>query len=263
VGVDSGWDRDHALTDTLMVASFDQSHDQVTMISIPRDTGRFPLYTGGYYKNRINTFLNYAGRNPAQYPEGPIKALMREIGYIVGIRIDYYASTNLDGFPGVVDLVGGVDVVNPKRFLLRGSGATGTYLDPGPYHLDGDFALQYVRARHGLNNSDWQRARRQQQVIAAIAERALATGVAARLPEIIAAMANLARTDANPADMQTLLPILTRATTASAEHIVLQPSTYARRIPPGEVNGRYMTELNIAAVREMSIRVFGKYSRYY
>lgn len=262
VGIDSGLDRDHALTDTLMVAAYDRARDQVTMISIPRDTGRFPLYTGGYYKNRINTFLNYAARNPAQFPEGPIKALMREIGYIVGIHIDYYASTNLDGFPEVVDLVGGVDVVNTKRFLLHGGGATGTYLDPGPYHLDGTMARQYVRSRHGLNNSDWQRARRQQQVIAALAERVLAPDVASRLPEIIAAMANLARTNANPADMPMLLPILTRATAASAEHIVLQPSTYARRIPPSEVNGRYMTELNIAAIREMSIRVFGQYSRY-
>ena len=66
-----------------MVASYDPTNDRVTMISVPRDTGRFPLYTGGYYKNRINTFLNYAGSHPSQFPEGPVKALMREISYIV------------------------------------------------------------------------------------------------------------------------------------------------------------------------------------
>jgi LCP family protein required for cell wall assembly len=255
VGIDSGLGRDHALTDTLMVASFYRERDTMTMISIPRDTGRLPLYTGGYYKPRINTFLVYASRHPDRFPEGPISALMREVGYILGVEIHFYAATNLEGFPAAVDLVGGVDVTLDSTIVVPGG-----VMEPGRYHLDGQQALKYARSRHGAGNSDWQRARRQQQLIMALATRVLNPAVAVRLPEIVGALAELVRTNAQPSEVPALLDILERATDSSAEHVVLQPNQYARRIPPAEVNGRYMTELDMSAVNDLSRRVFGPYS---
>jgi LCP family protein required for cell wall assembly len=259
VGLDSGLGRDHSLSDSLIVASYYRDRDTVTMISIPRDTGQLPLYKGGTYPRRINTFLNYARANPDLFPEGPIAALMREIGYLLGTTIHFYAATNLDGLPRVVDLVGGVDVVldrpiaDPKWNL---------YLEPGSYHLDGKSVMPYVRSRYGPGNSDFQRARRQQQVIKAVATRAKDPTVAARLPEIIDAMSEVVRTNVPRDQVKVLMRILDKASDASTEHIVLSPLRYARRIPVAETGGRYMIELNIAAVRELSLRVFGPYSRY-
>ena len=255
VGIDSGPGRDHALTDTLLVASFYPARDTMTMISIPRDTGRLPLYTGGFYKNRINSFLGYASRHPDQFPEGPIRALMREVGYILGTEIHFYAATNLEGFPPAVDLVGGVDVTLGNTIVIPGG-----LMAAGSYHLDGQQALAYVRSRHGPGNSDWQRAQRQQQVIMALATRTRDPAVAVRLPEILGALADLVRTNVRPSDVRGLLDILERATDSSAEHVVLRPDQYARRVPPGEVNGRYMTQLDMSAVRDLSRRVFGEYS---
>lgn len=259
VGLDGSSTRRHSLSDTLIVASYYPSRDKVTMISIPRDTGRLPLYKGGVYGNRINSFLGYARRHPELFPEGPIAALMREIGYVLGINIPYYAATNLDGLPRAVDLVGGVDVVLDKAIA---DSRYPLYLEPGPYHLDGESVMPYVRSRYGPNNSDWQRARRQQQVIKALAERVRDPAVALRLPELIDALSDVVRTNVPRDQANQLLRIVERANDASTEHIVLSPNQYARRIPPAEVNGRSMTELNIAAIRQLSLRVFGPHSRY-
>src|SRR5207249_11549319 len=43
---------------------------------------------------------------------------------------------------------------------------------PGPQHLDGVHALQYVRSRHNDLQSDFGRSRRQQQVLLAIRQKA-------------------------------------------------------------------------------------------
>ena len=261
VGLDSGLGRTHSLSDSLIVASYYPSRDTVTMISFPRDLGRIPLYKGGVYPARINTFLGYAGRHPELFPEGPIVALMRELGFILGINIHYYAATNLDGLPSAVDAVGGVDVLVDRPIA---DPRWGLYLEPGQYHLNGVTVMPFVRSRYGENNDDWKRARRQQQVILALAARVKDPSVALRLPEVISALSEVVRTNVPREQAQMLLSIVEKANEASAEQIVLSPpGGYAQRIPAIEVHGRYMIEPNIAAIRELSIRVFGSYSRYH
>lgn len=258
IGLDSGFGRGHSLSDTIMVASYYPSRDTVTMISIPRDTGRLPLYKGGVYPNRINSFIGYAGRHPERFPEGPIAALMREVGYVLGIPIHYYAATNLDGLPRAVNVVGGVDITVVKAIH---SEKWNYHLEPGKYHFNGEEALTFARVRYG--SSDFARARRQQQVIKALAARVRTPSVAVRLPEVIDALSEVVRTNVPRDQVPTLLRILERANDATTQNIVLSPTAgYARRIPPDEVNGRYMIEPNIAAIRELSRRVFGGYSRY-
>ena len=258
IGVDSGPGRTHALTDTLFVASYDQDTHKLTMISIPRDTGRTPLYIGGTFRSKFNEFLGYAGRHPELFPEGGVQALMHEVGYILGIDINFYAATNLEGFPVLVDLVGGVTVTNQTRFWLD----SGAWLDPGPIHLDGTAALVYSRSRHGPGNNDWERARRQQQVVRALAQRMASPDMIPRLPGLLDLMAELARTNVKPSQLPALLPILMGSSNAEAEHIVLQPSEFARRLPPSETGGLYMTQLRMSKVAELSRRLFGEYSRY-
>lgn len=256
IGLDSGLGRTHSLSDTLLVASYFPERDQVTLISIPRDTGRMPLYTGGTYPRRINTFLGYARSNPHLFPEGPVAALMKQVGYLLGTHIHFYAATNLEGLPKAVDAVGGVEVVldrpiaDPKWNL---------YVEPGRHYLDGRTVMPVVRSRYGPGNSDWQRARRQQQVIRGLAASVRDPSVAMRLPQVVNALTEVVRTNVPRDKTMTLHRILERANDASAHHVVLSPSRYARRVTGIHF---YMTELNMAAVRELSLNVFGAYSRY-
>jgi len=259
IGLDSGFDRTHALTDSLIIASYNPDRDKLTMISIPRDTGRMPLYKGGTYPNRINSFLGYARGNSALFPEGPSDALLHELSYVLGTNIPFYAATNLEGLPRAVDAVGGVTVNVPSQIA---DPHLGLYVEPGPYHLTGANVLPFVRSRHGPNNNDWQRQRRQQDVLKALAGKAQSAGVLARLPSVLDALSHAVRTNVPRDQTNTLLRILRRANDASTEHIVLAPPKYTHRIPPEEVNGRWMVQLVMTSIRDLSKEVFGSYSRY-
>ena len=48
IGVDFMTGRNHALTDTMMLATLDVHTNKVTLISVPRDTSNFDLYYGGW-----------------------------------------------------------------------------------------------------------------------------------------------------------------------------------------------------------------------
>ena len=41
--------------------------------------------------------------------------LVKEVSYLVGIPINYYAVMDLEGFVKMVDMVGGIDVDNPSE----------------------------------------------------------------------------------------------------------------------------------------------------
>lgn len=259
VGLDSGMGRDHALTDSLIVASYDPDADKLTMLSIPRDTGRLPLYKGGIYPNRVNSFLGYANGNAALFPEGPTDALLKELSYVLGTNIPFYAATNLDGLPRAVDAVGGIDITLTYQIAdphLK------LYMEPGKHHLTGETVLPFVRSRHGPSKGDWLRQRREQDVLKALAAKAQTPGVLLHLPEVVDALSQVVRTNVPRDQTNTLLTILRRANDATTSHVLLTPPKYTRRIPPDEVNGRWMVQLVMTAVRDLSKEIFGTYSRY-
>jgi len=132
------------------------------------------------------------------------------------------------------------------------------FLDPGTYHFNGQEALRFARVRYG--SSDFARARRQQQVIRALALRVREPSVALNLPSVVNALTEVVRTNVPRSQTPTLMRILERANDASAAHVVLSPPQgYARRVTDIKY---YMIEPNIAAIRELSRRAFGQYSRY-
>jgi LCP family protein required for cell wall assembly len=259
VGVDSGFDRDHALTDSLFLTSYDPSRRRVVQISVPRDTARFPLFTGDRYEERINTFMRFASRNPDRFPGPALATLAHEIGYLVGVNIPYYAIINMEGFVELVDLVGGVDVtvdqpISDPHWQFE--------LGVGQHHLDGATALIYVRSRYGPGNSDYERARRQQQIVLAVARKVRDPQVMARLPEVVSKAAELIRTNVPLNDLDKLIDITDGANSAEVESYVLEPPAYAHQIPISETGGAWKIELEMDAVARLSIELFGDESRY-
>ena len=193
-----------ANTDTMIVASVDTSNNDVYMFSFPRDTAQFPLYdaAGGTFNGKLNQFAGWTKgqANPdgsPRFTEPGQQSLSYEIGFLLGIPIDYYASINLCGFPQLIDAVGGVDVCNTKIIddasYPNPGGQPGFHLDPGEYHMDGATALAYARSRHG--SSDFARAKRQQQLLSAIRQAILQPQNIQRLPEIISAMTDVVHTN--------------------------------------------------------------------
>jgi len=153
------------------------------MISIPRD---YYAWIPTWGLDKINTA--YLRAKTTAYPGGGPALIKATIEYNFGIPIHYYAMENFDSYRSIVDAVGGVDIVVECGFHdtypdpASETGQTDIDMDPGVQHLSGKYALWYVRSR--WNTSDFDRHRRQQQVLRAILEQALNQNMLTRIPDL-------------------------------------------------------------------------------
>lgn len=265
-GIDSGGTREHALTDTMMVVSVDPETKAVAMISFPRDIANFPLYTGGTYKNKINSLTTFAAQHPDQFPDGPMVTLQKELGFLLGAPIHYYAAIDLDGFRRMIDVVGGVTIDNPRaiddpRYDWL-DGTHGFRLAAGEHHLNGRTALAYVRSRQGLGDSDFTRARRQQQVLVALRTKLTSPSMLPKLPEILNAAGDTVRTSFPSNRIDDMLTLAAQIDNDTIFQVVLGPTKYATHPPNETTGGTYTLELKMDEIAAMSIRIFGNASAY-
>ena len=157
-------------TDTMMVFTLDPVTMQAGMLSIPRDIW-VPI--PGYNNNRINT-ANCIG-DTQDYPGGGMALAEKTVENFLGVDINYAARVNFTAFENFVDRIGGIDIDVPQS-IYDATYPTNDYgtevfsIDNGMQHMDGATALKYARTRHS-GNGDFDRARRQQQVIIAVKEK--------------------------------------------------------------------------------------------
>jgi LCP family protein required for cell wall assembly len=257
VGVDFISGRHHALTDTLMLVSVDVLTRKVAMVSVPRDTANFPFYWGGEapVNFKINNLANAISAGRFGSPDPPMITLANEIGYLVGVKVNYYAEIDMAGFSAMIDLVGGVDINNPS---LLNDPSTCTRVPAGLVHLDGAMALKYARSRESTN--DYYRASRQQLVLMALRKK-LATP--AMLPKL-GSLLNLAGQS-----IATNFPLKTVKNYIDvAEHInaisncVLGPP-YNYHPDSKLTGGSWTSRLKLDRVANLSVQLFGTDSTYY
>ncbi len=166
------------LTDTMIVASIDDTDKLVTMISIPRDI---------YVQDKVvgNSKINEVYYNAEKYYGNSTEGLdhvKNKIEELMGIPIHYWVKINFDGFKELVDALDGIDIYVKDPIYDPYYPKDGTYLyetfsiAAGQQHMDGEMALKYARSRK--TTSDFDRADRQQQIIFAIKEKALQTETA-------------------------------------------------------------------------------------
>ncbi|MCJ7550531.1 MAG: LCP family protein, partial [Anaerolineae bacterium] len=176
-------------TDTIMLLTLDPVSRQAGVLSIPRDLW-VPI--PGYSDGRINTahFLgdlyNYPGGGPALSAE--------TVEYNLGVPIDYTVRVNFQAFVVMVDQIGGIDVyvettIDDPLYPDYNYGYDPLHIGAGWHHFDGEMALKYARTRH--TSSDFDRARRQQQVAMAILDRVTSYEL---LPELARAAPELYKT---------------------------------------------------------------------
>jgi LCP family protein required for cell wall assembly len=266
-GIDSGPNRDHALTDTMMVVSLDPTTGKVTMVSFPRDLAFFPLYFGGTYPNKINTMMTVARHNPAKYTDGPLPTLTKELGYLLGVPINYFAAVNLEGFMSMIDMVGGVDVVNPSAindptYEWLGGGPLGFTLPAGRVHLDGLNALAFVRSRHGAGDSDFTRAANQQILLVALRQKLLKPAMLLRLPALLKAASQTVITNFPSDRIDDMVNLAQAGDPSKIQRIVLS-SPYSWHPDTATTGGSWQLRINMDRLAALSIQLFGSESRYY
>lgn len=169
-------------TDVMMIAVAHPGTKKVTMLSIPRDTRVKVAGYGGYEKiNSVYAIGENLKKREVQQGKTPsvngILLAKKTLSEMLGIPIQYYVEVDFDGFQAVIDELDGVEI-NVDRRLVYDDPTDGTHINlkPGLQKLNGKQALDYVRHRHDNRgeryySSDYDRNRRQQEVIRAVVDK--------------------------------------------------------------------------------------------
>jgi anionic cell wall polymer biosynthesis LytR-Cps2A-Psr (LCP) family protein len=128
----------------------------------------------------------------------------QSIRYNFGIEIDYWVRANFVGFVASVNHLGGVDV-QVGRYLYDECGGVYYEYYPGTYQMDGQTALCYVRMRK--TTSDFDRIRRQQDVLQAIFQKILSLDGLTKLPQLYGEFNEWVEGDIGLTDLIPLLPM--------------------------------------------------------
>jgi LCP family protein required for cell wall assembly len=239
--------------DSILILHVPASHDAAFLVSIPRDTWvRIPPFNNGVKKynggsDKINAAYAFGGDGltGAQARKQAVKLLALTIKNLAGITFDGAAIVDFQGFQQVVNVLGGVDMYVDQRTIsvhighnkkgetkvpfrqyTKADGSTG--LDPIPgvtpvvyevgyQHLAPWQALDYVRQRETLPNSDYDRQRHQQQFIKAIFKKVLSKDVLT-----------------NPITFNKVLDVVGKAMTIDSGGIDLADWAYAMRAIGGD-----------------------------
>lgn len=220
LGIDKRPNEQYARTDTMILITVDPATGKAGMLSIPRDLW---VTIPGYGENRINT-AHYQGDKNG-YPGGGPALAMKTVQYNLGVPVHFYMRVDFDGFRRIVDTLGGIDVdvpqtINDPKYPNENYGYDPFYIDRGPQHLDGNMALKYARTR-ATAGSDFDRARRQQAVLFAIREKALAIGAVPKIPELWTTMAGTVQTDLQLVDILELAKLADKITGDDIQSAVL------------------------------------------
>lgn len=229
-------------TDTIIIVSINTRTETVAMLNLPRDLFVYiPTPTMG----RINTV--YGTGEAFGWSGGGFGLLRETIFYNLGIQVHYYARVNISGLAGIIDTVDGVDIAvdcDYQDFALIGADVPKDAIGPdedaayilpvGYYHLTGGEALWYARTRG--NSDDFDRGRRQQQLLLAIFRAARDDGFLAQVPELWGDITSIVETDI-PLDVVIgLLPIARNLNSSRIERFGLISGYHTTPYTPSEGN---------------------------
>jgi LCP family protein required for cell wall assembly len=138
---------------------------------------------------RINTA--WAFGQTVGYPGGGPQLLYDAIRYNLGLHVDHYALVEMTGFEQAVDALGGLDLrvacdytdwrLKSRELPPTAVSSWSLFTVPsGIVHMDGYESLWYARSRQ--RSSDYDRSRRQHEVLRALYRRALTLDAFLRLP---------------------------------------------------------------------------------
>ncbi|MGO2083622.1 LCP family protein [Vagococcus sp.] len=173
-----------ARTDSMLLLTVNPTTEKVDIASIPRDT-----YTAIESKEFVgNDKIN------AAFTYGGVDTTIDTVESLLDIPINYYVTVDFAAFEKIVDAIGGVEVDVP--FTLTEQNAKGKKvvdLKKGRHNLSGEEALAFSRTRYVDN--DIERGKRQQQVLEAVAKKAMAVGSIAKYKSILEALDGHIQTD--------------------------------------------------------------------
>ncbi len=159
------------LTDSIMVASFDQKTKDVALLSLPRDLKVSRACSAG----KINEVFWCHNQDGTDEERGAM-ALMEQVGDVLGIDFQYYAHINWASLIDIIDTLGGITVTLDEN--IADYGWTNAVAQAGvPMQVNGEQALGLARARHGTIGGDFTRGNTQQKIVEGIVNKFLENGI--------------------------------------------------------------------------------------
>jgi polyisoprenyl-teichoic acid--peptidoglycan teichoic acid transferase len=274
LGGDGGKDRTGIRTDSMTVASIDTHTGNTVLLSLPRSLQKFPVppklrakwpygYTGDapdpQHPGGVG-LLNELYIQGEQHPEleqgykrgnrGP-HLIEDVIGYLLGLKLDYYVLVNLNGFKDIVNAMGGVTVHIEKTLPIGGEIVNGVqtrpptgHLPAGTHHLNGEQALWYGRSRDA--DDDFHRMDRQKCLMKDIADQANPEKVVANFQKLATAAKSTISTNIPAA----LLPALVKLSGTVKKGADIQSLPFN----PGKLPGFHVYEPNLTVMRRATAK---------
>lgn len=230
------------LAQTDIIVTIDPNTKYVGMLSIPRD---MQVYDPGYTAPKLDEVFSY-GFQRAKLNAPLSEKIATAAGHSMdvieanyGIHIDHYAWVGLDGFVKVIDTAGGVDVdalhpmvddnypddVNNKtgdKFAFKR-----LYIAPGPQHMNGAQALEYVRTRHSDLVGDFGRSARQQQVLNQLKIKLATPAIINKTGDLLKDLNGAVQTDLDVNQIIQIANLARQIDTNKIERITLSPPDYS------------------------------------
>ncbi|WP_296603123.1 LCP family protein [Nocardioides sp.] len=117
------------------------------------------------------------------YSVGGPACTIQQFQHLTNIKIDHFVVVDFEGFQGMVDAIGGVEVCIPEPIV---DPAHGINIAAGTRKIKGKEALNYVRERYVVGNgSDIGRMKRQQAFIGSMAHQVVSGGTLARPDHLV------------------------------------------------------------------------------
>jgi LCP family protein required for cell wall assembly len=250
LGGDAGPDRTGLRPDSTSVASIDATTGATTIIGIPRNMEKIrfadgsPLY--GPFPNGYNCgdlclidyLYTYGDEHPALYPnaaaEGSspgIEAMKDAVEGVTGLKVQFYALIDMQGFSDLVDSLGGVTIDVPATLPYGPVTATKPYgtFAAGTQHMNGYLALWYARSRYDGN--DYQRMARQRQVQEAIIKQFQPSIVLTKFQDIATAGAQVVKTDIPAGMLGGFIDLGEKGRKLPVQQLELVPPTFNPAFP--------------------------------
>jgi LCP family protein required for cell wall assembly len=197
-------------TDTMIVVNINLTTNTVAMLSLPRD---LVVWVAGWGMHRLN--LAWGRGEAVGWTDGGWGLFRQTVLYNFGIELHYYALVDFTGFKTLIDRLNGVtigvdcpiqdylftgeyDAQNQPIFEL-------TTLPVGVHTLNSREALWYARSRR--NSSDFDRGRRQQQILRAMWSKGREANLLTQLPSLWAELSAITQTNLSLPILLELVPL--------------------------------------------------------
>lgn len=239
LGGDAGAGRVGLRPDSITVASVDAVTGRVVLLGLPRNLEGVPFpadspmhkeFPQGFrcanHACMLNAIYTYASQHPQLYPgvrDPGVKATQEAVEATTGLKINYYAMIDLNGFSSLIDAVGGITMDINQRVPMGGHGRpVFGYIEAGKnVHLDGFHALWFARSR--VADSDYQRMARQKCVMRAMLNQLDPVTVLSQWNKIAKAGKEIMETNVPTSDINTLLNLAMLAKSKPISYLSFTP----------------------------------------